>query len=298
MSTTTSTIKPPLDPSNPSDHAKMMSHFNTIATSYEKTTRGLTRNVATHFLRTLSPPITSSSTIHDNASGPGIVTFEILRGFTPSRILATDIAPGMIDALKSNIPLHLPDSPTKQKLIEPHVRDAQDLQFPDAIFTHSLTCFGIFACPDPALAAREIHRTLRPGGVAVVTTWKYPGTMDMIHRISEYIRPGKPVWSPVSTDWYRAEKLPDTLVAGGFEREKLEVSTYGQVMPADEEGEMGRDRTEEIVEIFRGEFFEMARQGWSEGEVGRWEEGVRAVLREEERREGVGMVAWVAVARK
>jgi ubiquinone/menaquinone biosynthesis C-methylase UbiE len=42
----------------------------------------------------------------------------------------------------------------------------------DEMFTHSITCMGVFAFPDPVKGVREIYRTLQVGGTAVVTTWK------------------------------------------------------------------------------------------------------------------------------
>ena len=49
----------------------------------------------------------------------------------------------------------------------------QDLKFGDSTFDVSVTNFGIFFFPDPVAGASEIRRTLKEGGMAVVTCWRY-----------------------------------------------------------------------------------------------------------------------------
>ena len=49
----------------------------------------------------------------------------------------------------------------------------QDLKFDDSTFDASVTNFGIFFFPDPVAGTREIRRTLKEGGMAVVTCWRY-----------------------------------------------------------------------------------------------------------------------------
>lgn len=279
---------------------RMVGHFNKMADSYEKDTRGLTRKVASHFLSTLTPPIGSTSVVHDNAAGPGIVTFEILdRSRTnhqplPAHIVATDITPGMIDALKASLDTR---TDLNTGTVEAYVRDAQDLGFEDGRFTHSFTCFGIFACPEPGKAAAEIYRTLQPGGVAVVTTWKYAGTMDIIRRISKLVRPDQPTWHPISPDWEHDWKLRQVLAEGGFHEGNIEITEYAQKSGA-ENVESGEDATEDIAQLFKSPFSDMAKHGWSEEETAKWDDTLRNVLTDEERKTGIGMVAWIGVARK
>ncbi|KAL9623482.1 MAG: hypothetical protein Q9160_002162 [Pyrenula sp. 1 TL-2023] len=285
----------------PEDHKTLISHFEHMASSYEKSTRGVTRNVATHFLSTLTPPISASSIIHDNACGPGIVTFEILESLhaankpPPAHVIATDITPGMIQAMQAKLEAKTVPGADGVK-IEAHVRDSQDLRpIADATFTHSITCFGIFACPDAAKAAREIYRTLKPGGVAAVTTWKYAATMDIIQRVSRKVRPGQAEWNPISKDWNEEWKLKEVLREGGFEEGGIEVTGFDQ-RGFVEEGK--KDVTEGIVEAFQSGFFDLAKKGWSEEEKGKWDDTIREVLTEDEKRMGVEMNAWVGVARK
>lgn len=189
----------------------------------------------------------------------------------------------------------------KASIVEAQVRDSQNLDgLKDSEFTHSITGFGIFACPDPAKAAAEIYRTLKPGGVAVVTTWKKAATMDIVRRITRVVRPGQPEWHPISPDWEHDWKLKQELVKGGFEEGKIMVEEFAQKVSGAEGigGANGEDATEDIVELFRAEWNNMAKKGWSPEERERWDDTLREVLTDEERKSGIDMVAWIGVARK
>jgi ubiquinone/menaquinone biosynthesis C-methylase UbiE len=79
--------------------------------------------------------------------------------------------------------------------------DMSDLSgLKDEMFTHSITCMGVFAFPDPVKGIREIHRMLQIGGIAVVTTWKDQGFMNFMHRVQRAVRPDLPVWQMQSME--------------------------------------------------------------------------------------------------
>ena len=49
--------------------------------------------------------------------------------------------------------------------------DAEQLDLPDARFDVALCALGLMYVPDPAKAAREMRRVLRPGGRMVIAVW-------------------------------------------------------------------------------------------------------------------------------
>jgi ubiquinone/menaquinone biosynthesis C-methylase UbiE len=239
----------------------------------------------------LMPRIASDSVVHDNASGPGVAAFIIAKYFqgkgeTCPRIYATDLAPGMIDAAKKGI-----KERGLEACISAELLDAEDLKsFENDMFTHSITNFAIMAPPDPAKAASETHRTLKPNGAALVTSWKISAAA-IVDRVCERIRPGQPIFAPFSSDWVKKEKLVDTLVAGGFEKEKIEI--YEKTNYARFASE------EELVKYMTNPFWGLWRKGWTEEETSKWDDAIRAELTERDRedRSFIG-VAWVAIARK
>lgn len=55
--------------------------------------------------------------------------------------------------------------------VDLRVMDAENLEFPDARFDALTAAFALFFLPDPARAAAEFQRVLRPGGIVAVSTW-------------------------------------------------------------------------------------------------------------------------------
>jgi ubiquinone/menaquinone biosynthesis C-methylase UbiE len=90
-----------------------------------------------------------------------------------AEVHATDIAPAMIKIVQKK----------NWSNFCAEVMDAQCLTFPDNEFTHSFTKFAIMAMPGPDKAAAHIYRTLKPGGTAVITTWKDIGYMVVFHEV-------------------------------------------------------------------------------------------------------------------
>jgi len=75
-----------------------------------------------------------------------------------------DIAPGMVDEARRRFP----DA-------EFRVGDAEELNFPDAVFDAVICAFGLLHLPDPDKAIGEAFRVLIPGGLYVFSVWCEPG---------------------------------------------------------------------------------------------------------------------------
>jgi len=272
--------------------ANMKSHFSSNAAGYEKLTGGTTRRIAEACLPLL-PPLTSSSRILDSACGPGIVTGLILdsaheQGVNPPpHITAIDFAPGMIAQLEAR------KSELGWRSVESRLLDAQQLDgLADNSFDAVIMNFGILALPSAEAGAREIHRVLRPGGAAVVTTWKRSGAVDVLQRVVGAIRPeDRQKVFPVSEEWFKAEKLRSTMVLGGFDESKVHVR---------EEATSWRgNSTEELVDALSGPHWQRIWEDWTEEEKERWRSEMERQLSEEERKSAsLEMIAWICVADK
>lgn len=120
-------------------------------------------------LSTISPPIAPSSYILDNACGPGIVSEQIKLLHPDARIIATDLAPAMIEEVQRKIKAE------GWSDVQTDVLDVRDLSsLPDETFTHVFTNLGLPVPGDPESglkAAKEAFRVLRLGGVALFSTW-------------------------------------------------------------------------------------------------------------------------------
>jgi ubiquinone/menaquinone biosynthesis C-methylase UbiE len=246
---------------------------------------------------------TSSSRILDSASGPGIVS-KLLLSPSPAyisvpglpiipapRVTGIDLSEPMISQYKANAAaLGWPTT------AEAYIQDSQDLtRFADASFDAVVMNCGIFTLGDAVAGTREMHRVLKPGGHAVVTTWKTQRPLDIMSRVAEIIRPrkdGVKGFLEVGSEWLTSEHLATVMAAGGFEAQRTELSeaapnwTFGSLS----------DLLEGLSSpMWTTQFW----KGWSEQEKGRWTDEVAKQLTEEEKATStLKMVAHICVAQK
>lgn len=105
----------------------------------------------------------------DLACGTGHPATTVAAWVGPSgHVTATDLSPEMVAAAKRAIArLGLTN-------VEVQEMDMEQLAFPDGGFD-AVTCrFGLMFCPEPARAAAEIHRVLKPGGRVALCVWDEP----------------------------------------------------------------------------------------------------------------------------
>lgn len=158
--------------------------------------------------------------------------------------------------------------------------DGTDLQFPDSTFDISFTSLGIFGFADPVKGARELHRTLKPGGVTAATTWKRVDWLPLLHEVEELLKPGQPKTTlPFLEPWQVPGKLAQTLRDGGFQ--KVEESEIEAVAWWDD--------VEAAAHWITATLKMMVGPSWSEGEKEMMEDGFRRGL-ERGIREGSGLV--------
>jgi SAM-dependent methyltransferase len=93
-------------------------------------------------------------------AGTGYFSLNLLQAGVISDATCTDISPGMVDALARNADELGLD-------VDARVADAEALPFDDASFDLVIGHAVLHHLPDLDRAWREIHRVLRPGGVAV-----------------------------------------------------------------------------------------------------------------------------------
>lgn len=171
-------------------------YFSKFASIYVRQTGQFTLNILADIIaqdvQTSPNPFGPDSVVHDTAAGPGIgaaaIVARIPKEQLPKHVLVSDNVPMMISAARESL--------TASPL--PHVEckelESQDLSsIPDNFFTHSINNFSIFTFVRPADAIRETYRTLRPGGLAVVTCWRRFAPVFIVHAAQKKIRPDLPL---------------------------------------------------------------------------------------------------------
>ncbi|PKS12457.1 hypothetical protein jhhlp_000663 [Lomentospora prolificans] len=225
----------PSSPSSPSREPQKaaVEHFNSSAAQYERSTGGCTRELARDLLnlQALKSVTFPDSKVLDNACGTAIVAEEILKrckenGTAAPTITAVDAAPNMIYLARAKFE----DAPVTDKLSFAAM-PGEKLDFPDNSFTHSITNLGILFFSDGEAGAKEIYRTLAPGGVAIVTTWAELGYLTrVIHPAQNLIRPCDPTFKiPIPPVWFKPDYVEERMREGGFTKVEMTEKTvhYG-----------------------------------------------------------------------
>lgn len=132
----------------------------------------------------LIDPFSQSDVIHDNACGSGAVTETIMSLPPPElSIYATDINEQFVQGVAAL-------SKQKKWPVTTGTMSAQKLEFPDNKFTHSFTSFAFHCLGDHDAAAKEVYRTLQPGGTAVASIWiSMPSVSPSLPRFARLILP-------------------------------------------------------------------------------------------------------------
>ncbi|KAI8838120.1 S-adenosyl-L-methionine-dependent methyltransferase [Chytridium lagenaria] len=107
----------------------------------------------------------------DVAAGTGGFGIEVVRrlGVGRVRVMATDVAEGMVDVLVRRAGEMLGG---ESEAMSVAVMDGEALEIPDESVDVTACLFGVFLMNDGIECINEMHRVLRPGGLCVLTTWQ------------------------------------------------------------------------------------------------------------------------------
>ncbi|KAI4617558.1 uncharacterized protein J4E87_008194 [Alternaria ethzedia] len=247
---------------------------------YEATGGAVTSQFAAHNL-SLLPSMPPNAIIHDNACGAGTVSRKILSSDIPSglRIHATDIDQVFLDALQSDVQKNSwPIDVSNQR--------SENLSFPDDHFTHSINNTGIFFTSSAGLdGAKEIYRTLQPGGTAVVNCWEDVTWLPPFALVHQALRPEKPYPAP-PIFWKDGQQIQKVMLEAGFSRANMRVEKSEAWAKTSDL----RDWAEKSWAYLGG------IGGWAETDSERWDEAVDLLVKhllEQEGTKRVGGEVWM-----
>ena len=104
----------------------------------------------------------------DVAAGTGEPGLSIATLAPAGRVVITDLAEDMLAVARDKAQARGFDN------VETRACDVCELPFPDATFDAVSCRFGFMFFPDLLLAAREMHRVLKPGGRLAASVWSVP----------------------------------------------------------------------------------------------------------------------------
>jgi len=274
----------------PTNDTNAHAHFDKLATEYAKMTGGVSVRIGEQCMPYL-PALTSSTRILDSACGPGIMTKLILEQAAsqgidpPPHIVGIDLAQGMIDLF------NLSAENLGWKTVESKLMSAEDLVgLEDESFDIVVMNFGIFMVPDADKCAREMYRVLKPGGVVVATTWKRSAPVDILENVVSRIKPEDLASVfPISKDWLKANKLENTLKAGGFDNVEIQLGRTFWM----------NENSDEFVAVITGPFFQRIWKDWGEEDQAKLLPLVKEEVADEmQKDDAMEMVAWLGIGRK
>jgi ubiquinone/menaquinone biosynthesis C-methylase UbiE len=147
----------------------------------------------------------------DVATGSGTLALELAPRVT--RIDAVDFAPKMLEQLEHRR--------RALGLENVHVQQAngQALPFADQSFDAAFSMFGLMFFPDRERGFSELQRVLRPGGVAVVSSWAPVDQSSLMTLMFGALRAADPTRAAPQTNWLSLENpevFTRELTAAGF----------------------------------------------------------------------------------
>lgn len=277
---------------NPVSSLPLPGYFSHLAKGYNRNTANTTLDIFADVLKneiqTSRNPINSSSIVHDNAAGPGIATAGILetldKADVPKEILISDNNDVMVTGARESFDL---------PAVQSKNLDAHDLSsLEDSTFTHSITNFSIFTFQNPEAAMAEVFRTLKPDGVAVVTSWERFAILPLVHETQKALRPDLPLMPVPGPRFFEDGELEKVLATAGFQTGNMK-SLKRDITVSNEDGIAG------LKEFMKGPFMARAKENYTPEDLAKWSETIDTVVENEiATNGGVQFKAFIVIASK
>jgi ubiquinone/menaquinone biosynthesis C-methylase UbiE len=198
--------------------------------NYEDTVELITARFVPKLLAGVST--TGGVRLLDIAAGTGAVSLAAARQGV--EVLATDFSTAMADRLREKV------AGEGLRNVQVDVMDGQALDLPDATTDAGfdvVTCnFGVIFFPDPQAGFREMHRVLRPGGTARITTWGPPEHTGLVELISSAMKEAIPDFQfatqePPPLQFANPEAVSGALREAGFADVQVDTSSEAWILP-------------------------------------------------------------------
>ncbi|KAM0361110.1 hypothetical protein ACHAP4_001568 [Fusarium culmorum] len=239
----------------------------------------------------------SDAVVHDIGCGLGAVTAAVVAASNADnvKITGSDIDDNVLNLYREEI--------SKNNWPAEAVKaDATTLRFADETFTHAIGNALLFVLPNDGIdAMKEMYRTLKPDGVAIVNSWAYTPTLPAIIAACEKTRPaGTPLPRQGLEKWESEDFLRSIVEKGGFQADKVKMEKRDVFMTI---GELKHFAT--MLWSFIGG---TSSAGWLKSDEENWDAAVDAVIEALKKSEGfeelegrknkIMFKAHIAVAKK
>lgn len=195
--------------------------WDLVAQGYAEVTMKLFQYYADQALAMVD--LNGDSHVLDVACGPG--TLALTAAPRVKSVQGVDFSPSMLQILQDTI-----DAQQIQN-IKLSCEDCQSLPFEDDRFDAAFSMFGLMFFPDRLKGHREIHRTLKPGGTTLISSWASVAESTIMQAMFGALKAINPS-IPDSDDDIESLENPDyfkeELEMAGFEAVKVEKVNHEQ----------------------------------------------------------------------
>lgn len=180
--------------------------------------------------------VEENGSVLELACGTGILT-RVLRDRLPAtvRMIATDLNEPMFQKAAAKF--------GQGEAVEWQQADACSLPFVGGMFDAVVCQFGIMFVPDKALAAREAHRVLKPGGLFLFNVWdaiEHNELCRIAHEtISSYFDKDPPAFYQVPFGYHDQREIKRVLEEAGFRDVRIDVVAKSSAASRPEETATG-----------------------------------------------------------
>ncbi|GAA4314902.1 bifunctional demethylmenaquinone methyltransferase/2-methoxy-6-polyprenyl-1,4-benzoquinol methylase UbiE [Nibribacter koreensis] len=200
----------PYKDQNEGKKTQVANMFNSIAKRYDFLNHFLSagidiiwRKKAVKLLEKAQP-----KTILDIATGTGDFALEAVR-LKPQQITGIDISEGMLAVGREKI-----QKRGLSHLIQLHVGDSENIQFPDNHFDAITVAFGVRNFENLEKGLSEMYRVLKPGGTVVILEFSKPQSFPMKQGYNFYFKNILPLFGKlISKDNAAYTYLPESVQA-------------------------------------------------------------------------------------
>ena len=194
--------------------------WNLVAQGYSRTTMEILGKYSEEAIQRVKP--SKDSHLLDVACGPG--TLSLLAAPKVAKVTSVDFSENMLEILNDKI--ETSDIPN----IETYHGDGQNLKLADNHFDHAFSMFGLMFFPDRKEGISELHRTLKPCGTALISSWapvdQSPAMLTMFGAL-QAMNPDIPKPETVIDSLENPEVFEKELKNAGFEDVTIQSVSKG-----------------------------------------------------------------------
>lgn len=164
--------------------------WNQIATGYDRYVTPTHAPLSKQALDRASLP--PGARFLDVAAGSGSLSIPAAR--QGAEVVATDIAPKMVEALRARA------REAGLTNLDARVMDGHDLEFDDDAFDAAASQFGVMLFPDLPRALTEMARVTRPGGRVLLANYGHPSRVEFLSFFTRGMKSVDPDFEGVPMD--------------------------------------------------------------------------------------------------